>query len=308
MNPSPFSRRRFLGFAGMAAALGGASPRLRAAAAPAASVELQVLLDLEIHRVPTAKGTRMLTVDLWLPRRGTGKIPLVIYIHGGAWREGTQYRPPFRPRLFDHGIGIAAITYRFTHEAPFPAMLHDCKLAVRWLRAHAGTHGLDPARFALWGISAGGHLVSLMGLTDGDPTAEGDGPWREHTSRVRAVVNWCGPTDLVRTMTDPVPGAEMRTLVPQVIGGPIETHREVALAASPLHYARKHGMKRSPPMLIVHGAKDDIVPAYHATSFHEAMREAGADSELLLMPELGHALDHPTVAARTEAFLRRHLT
>jgi acetyl esterase/lipase len=300
------TRRRFL----QAAPLPVLLPPRSTADTPSSlqpRIELKVLLDIPFHRVPTRRGERVLTLDLWLPQNSGGPVPLVVYIHGGAWREGTQYRPPFRPRLFDEGIGIAAITYRFSHEAPFPAMLHDCRTAVRWLRAHAAVFNIDPQRFALWGISAGGHLASLMGVTQGLAALEGSDPWVDQSSAVVAVCNWCGPTDLPRAMIDPVPGAEMRTLVPQVIGGPIETHREVALAASPLHHVRTRGARGLPPFLIVQGARDDLVPDYHATSFHDALREAGADSELLFLPEVGHSLDHPEAARVTREFLAKHL-
>lgn len=301
-------RRHFLQAATTSVAALAAHARVEAQAeAPPRRIAVKVLLDLEIHRVPTRTGTRGLKLDLWLPQGTDGPVPLVIYVHGGAWREGTQYRPPLRPRLFDEGIGIAAITYRFSHEAPFPAMLHDCRTAVRWLRAHATHYGIDPARFALWGVSAGGHLASLLGVTEGLREWEGEDPWSGQSSAVRAVCNWCGPTDLPRAMVDPVPGTVLRELIPQVIGGPIDTHREVALAASPLHHVLTRGRVRYPPFLIVQGDLDDLVPAYHATSFQTALKAAGAESELQLLRGLGHSLDHPETERSTRAFFRRLL-
>jgi len=194
------------------------------------SLELQVHLDVPFATVPTASGARTLVADLWVPQ--TGKlVPLVVYVHGGGWREGTQYRPPFQPRLFDHGIATAAITYRFSQEKPFPAMLHDCKTAVRWLRANAGRYGVDPERFAARGISAGAHLASLMALTQEKPELEGDGPFPEQSSAVRAVASWCGPTNMVGVFEGRPPVEGMMGLVRDVIAGPFEEKRGVAEAA-----------------------------------------------------------------------------
>lgn len=298
------SRRRFNRILATATGLTVLGRRMGAAEPEALrpAVDLRVMLDLEIHRY----ANRTLKMDLWLPRRATRAAPLVVYVHGGGWREGTQYRPPFRPRLFDHGIGIAALTYRFAQEAPFPAMLHDCKLGVRWLRAHARELAIDPDRFSLWGISAGGHLTSLMGVTNGMPEWEGDGPWREFSSAVSAVCSWCGPTDLVRPLQERASGMNAAMLEP-VIGGPLESHRANAEAASALYHLRQRRPENLPSFLLVHGGRDELVPPYHSVAFHEALRARGAQADLLLMPELGHTLNHPDVAARTETFLRRHL-
>jgi acetyl esterase/lipase len=269
---------------------------------------LHVHADLPVHRVPTRTGERLLTVDLWLPALPPVPCPLVIYIHGGAWRHGTPWRPPVQPRLFADNIALAAITYRFTGEAPFPAMLHDCRLAVRWLRAHAERYQLDPARFGVWGISAGGHLAALLGTpTPADDTAAPPDPWREHSATVQAVCSWCGPTDLVGTFTDANPGREMRTLAAEVIGGPFATHEAVARAVSPLHRLDLTPPADLPPFLLVHGQADDVVPPWHATRFHAALRARAAVADLQLMPGLGHNLDHPATTARVREFFLRHL-
>jgi len=264
-------------------------------------LELRVHLDVPFTTVPTASGERTLVADLWIPQ--TGKpVPLVVYLHGGGWRGGNQYHPPCQPRLFDRGIGVAAMTYRFSQEKPFPAMLHDCKTGVRWLRANAGRYGLDPERFAAWGISAGAHLASLMALTQQKPEFEGDGPFAEQSSAVRAVVSWCGPTNMVGIFEGRPPVEGMMGLVRDVIGGPFEEKRAVAEAASPV----RHVGPGSVPHLIVHGRNDPVVLPYHATDLHEALQAAGAEVELLLV-DTGHNVECEPAAAATERFITKHL-
>jgi len=233
-------------------------------------------------------------MDLYLPEASGKHLPVLIYIHGGGWKQGTQYRPPFKPRLFDDGIAVAAITYRFSHEAPFPACLQDCKLMTRWLRAHAGTFGLDPDRFAAWGISAGGHLASLMGTTRHLPDYEGTCGWQEFDSSVLAVCTTCGPSDIRRTAIDPVPGEGMVTLCSDLIGGPLHDYPERAAAASPVTYVSADTV----PHLIIQGMEDPIVPAYHASDLHDLLLATGIPSHLLLLPGVGHdippdSLDRP---------------
>jgi acetyl esterase/lipase len=265
--------------------------------------EVRVLLDLPFHTAPTVQGTRTLVLDLWLPAQAVEPTPLIVYIHGGAWSQGTQYRPPFRPRFYDQGIAIAAITYRFCTEMPFPAMLFDCKTAVRWLRAHAEEYNFDPDRFGAWGISAGGHLAALLGVTNNLPEWEGDGPCQEFSSVVCAVCDWCGPTDLVRTLTDPAPGDGMVDLVSCVVGGPLAENLERARAASPTSYIGK----QNPPHLIVHGAQDPLVAPWHATVLYEAMQAAGVDVALHMLPDMGHDLDSPETERLVNDFFNRTL-
>ncbi|MCC5828607.1 MAG: alpha/beta hydrolase [Phycisphaeraceae bacterium] len=264
--------------------------------------EHRVLLEVPVARVPTANGQRELVADLYLPRSDR-PTPLVMYVHGGGWKQGTQYRPPFAPRLFDEGIAVAATTYRFSGEAPFPACLHDCKTMLRWLRAHASTYNFDAGRIVVWGISAGGHLVSLMGLTADQPQWEGDGPHHDQSTAVTAVVNWCGPTDFVRAATDPNPGVGIHPLVTALIGGPYEERMDVARAASPVY----HVHPQAPPHLLVFGRLDEQVPLWNGQSYHQKLTEAGVQSELVINDEAGHALGQELEVQATARFIRRHL-
>ncbi|MBN2000034.1 alpha/beta hydrolase, partial [candidate division KSB1 bacterium] len=137
---------------------------------------------------------KSLLLDLYIPA-AEGPLPLVIWIHGGAWRAGDKNVTPAVPLLTDHGFAVASISYRFSQHAIFPAQLHDCKAAVRWLRAHANKYHLDPLRFGVWGASAGGHLAAMLGTTGDEGTLEGKVGRKRGSSRVQAVCDWFGPTD-----------------------------------------------------------------------------------------------------------------
>ncbi len=148
-------------------------------------------------------GEHSLKLDVYTPsaKPGTDKpapLPVIIWIHGGGWESGTRSACP-AAQLVPHGYAAVSISYRFSQVAPYPAQIHDCKAAVRWVRAHAKEHNIDPARIGVWGASAGGHLVALLGTSGGDAELEGSiGGNVEHSSRVQAVCNWFGPTDLIK--------------------------------------------------------------------------------------------------------------
>src|SRR5204862_2061067 len=110
-------------------------------------------------------------LDLYLPEKAAGPLPLLIWVHGGGWQNGSKDGcPPLRGGYLERGYAVASIGYRLSQHAVFPAQIEDCKAAIRWLRAHAQEYGLDKARFGVWGSSAGGHLVALIG-TSGDVKA-----------------------------------------------------------------------------------------------------------------------------------------
>ena len=148
---------------------------------------------------------------------------------------------------------MASINYRLSQHAVFPAQIEDCKAAIRWLRANAAKYHLDPDHIGVWGASAGGHLVAMLGTTGGVKELEGKGGNLDQSSRVQCVVDWFGPTDLA-TMG----GSHDNPASPdrQLIGGPVQENKEKARKASPLTYVSKD----SAPFLIMHGDKDNMVP------------------------------------------------
>ena len=151
------------------------------------------------------------TLDVFFPEKTDKPLPLIVWIHGGAWRAGSKDRAPAMPLLAD-GFAVASVTYRFSQDAPFPAQIEDCKAAIRWLRAHAKELNFDPALVGVWGSSAGGHLVAMLG-TAGDVKAWDKGENLDQSSRVQAVCDWFGPADLL-TM-----GAQSPPVPPSSAGG-----------------------------------------------------------------------------------------
>ncbi|MEQ8847463.1 family 16 glycoside hydrolase [Botrimarina sp.] len=246
--------------------------------------------ELETHKDIdyVGAGVARQTLDLYLPknRDRTRPLPLVAYIHGGGWRHGSKDKANLVKRLAESGrYAAASIGYRLTDEAVWPAQIHDCKAAIRWLRANAKRHGYDPQRIGVWGISAGGHLVAMLGVSRGSEFVEGDlGPHTDASSEVACVVNWFGPSDL--TAMGPQ-GTELSGPdAPQslLVGGAVEENAALARTASPIHYASADDA----PMLIVHGTRDPLVPFEQSAELLHALQSAGAPIALLAVQGAGH--------------------
>ena len=232
---------------------------------------VRVLRDIVYARAPEQE----LKLDLYLPANRPEKpLPLIVWIHGGAWRAGSKDRNP-AARFVAGGYVSASIAYRLSQTAVFPAQIHDCKAAIRWLRAHAGKYGIDPRRVAVWGSSAGGHLVALLGTSGGVEELEGNLGHPEQSSRVQAVVDYFGPTTF--TAMDAA-GSTMVHDDPQspesmLIGGPIQERPDLVRRADPIAYVTAD----DPPFLIVHGDNDLTVPYNQSELLAEALAEGGVE-------------------------------
>jgi acetyl esterase/lipase len=262
----------------------------------------QVLRDLEYARV----GARSLRLDLYLPQRTAGaRLPVVVWIHGGGWRGGDKARTR-APEVLGEGYVVASIGYRLSHEATFPAQIHDCKAAIRWLRAHADRYGLDPERIGAWGSSAGGHLAALLGTSGDVPELEGTvGEHLDLSSRVQAVCDFFGPADFLAVLE---PGAWPSAGRPAsaeslLLGGPVAERVDLARLASPV----THVSADDPPFLIVHGDEDRIVPLDQSERLHRALTAAGVEGTLHVVKGGGHGFRDPTVDALVRQFFDRHL-
>ncbi len=239
-------------------------------------------------------------LDLYLPPVGDGPFPLVIWVHGGGWETGDKEltAAPFPLGLLDHGFALASVNYRLSGEATFPAPIHDVKAAVRWLRANAAQYRLDPNRFGAWGSSAGGHLVALLGTSTGAAALEGSELGNAGvSSRVQAVVDWFGPTDLSRLAEDAeaVGCSSLAIRIhtsPQspearMMGAPIDDRPDLAAVANPVTYVSAD----DPPYLIQHGAIDCIVPLPQSDDLEGALETAlGAGGvSFIVLPATGHS-------------------
>ncbi len=215
-------------------------------------------------------------LDIYLPERSSDEpLPLMVWIHGGAWMAGTQANPPVL-FLVEKGFAVASIQYRFSSHAVWPAQAHDCKAAVRFLRANAVKYNFDPERFAVGGDSAGGHLAAFIGTSGDVSEMEGDLGHQGVSSRVQAVVDMFGPTDLAQMGKHADPDSTFDYGAPNapeslLLGGPIKEKLELAKTANPLTYIDKN----DPPFLIMHGDNDRLVPLGQSLILANALMEAG---------------------------------
>jgi acetyl esterase/lipase len=206
----------------------------------------------------------------------------------------------------DRDYAGASINYRLTNEAIWPAQIHDCKAAIRALRAHAAENQIDPDKIAVFGISAGGHLVSLLGVTGGVKELEGElGPNLTQSSRVTCVLDFCGPSNFLTfagegtiiNVDDP------KTGLSKLIGGTVKNKPDVARSASPVTYITEDDA----PFLIIHGDKDNIVRYAQATEFDAALAKAQIPATLLTGTDGGHVFFSAPLIGHMRAFLDRHL-
>lgn len=208
-------------------------------------------------------------MDLYVPTTPR-PAPVVIWIFGGSWKIGSKgYHVNLRD-LPRYGIALAAIDYRLSGTATFPAQLEDCAAAAQWLRVHGASLGLDPARVGVAGESAGGHLAALLGTVEGTP-------------RVRAVCALYPPSNLV-TLGRRYANPDRPSDIEKLLGGPIEQRLALATAASPV----AHVSASSPPFLIYHGAADPLVPIAQSQELHRRLRGAHVESRLVVVPGRGH--------------------
>ena len=245
-------------------------------------------------------------LDLYVPADTGENLPLIIWVHGGAWRGGnkTHYRPM---EYLSAGYAGASINYRLSQHAVFPAQIEDVKAAVRWLRANAETYRLDPNRFAAWGSSAGGHLVAMLG-TAGDVAEFEVGENLEVSSKVQAVVDYFGPTDFLQMDAHRLPDGLVHDAPDspesKLVGGPIQEHRDRVTKANPITYVSKD----NPPFLIIHGDQDKLVPFHQSVLLKDALEKAGVPVTFYRVEGGGHGwFRDPKIPELTKAFLEQRL-
>ncbi len=302
--------KRALGFIALAAAAAiiiPASAQTRPAATSGPAHPIVVGPDgLAVYRnveYAKADGNISLRMDICVPAGGK-PLPLVVWIHGGAWVEGDKQQCGAIP-LVKRGYAVASINYRFSQQAIFPAQIHDCKGAIRFLRANAAAYNIDANHIGVWGASAGGHLAALLGTTAGNKEVEGSTGGNEGvSSAVQAVCDFFGPADFVTLSDSNLWIAEANNSpVTKLLGGPISRNRKLAALASPV----THASKNAGPFLILHGDKDTLVPLPQSQALHEALLKAGAKSTLKVIPGAGHGFAPAQIGDAVETFFNTHL-
>jgi acetyl esterase/lipase len=251
-----------------------------------------------------------LRYDHYRPRKVSGPVPAVIVVHGGAWMYGDPSQAAGNAMHFARrGIATISISYRLAPEHRFPAPLDDVRHGLRHVRAHAAELGIDPARLALIGLSAGAHLAMLAHLARGLPELEPQDlpPELADTSEdIRALIVHYGPFDLTRTR----PFADGFDPASELLG-PRRTDPAWVRLASPV----QHAARATAPVLLIHGTADTVVSHRESVRMHEALQQAGQPSELLLLDDAPHAFQtewrsdaNRRANTAMDAFLERHLT
>lgn len=238
--------------------------------------------DIEYARA----GRSSLKLDFYPAHNGASAAPLLIYIHGGAWRAGSKDKPPIVP-LTEQGFAVASVDYRLTTVAPFPANLNDIKAAIRFLRKNAGELNCDARRFAIVGSSAGGHLAALAGVTDENPELEGDRAVRGVvSSEVQAIVSFFGASNLQSILGQSTRhGLSVRVpALRLLLGGLPDEKPALAKQASPV----THVGAKSPALLLIHGDADPQMPIEQSRELHAAYERAKRPVEFVTLHGSAH--------------------
>lgn len=250
--------------------------------------------------IPYASLSPAQQLDVYLPDEAAGPFPVIVAIHGGAFMGCDKADLQVTPMLagLARGYAVVSINYRMSGEARFPALVHDAKAAVRWIRGHARDYGFDPGRIAAWGGSAGGYQASMLGVSAGiaelEDLALGNAG---QPCNVQAVVSWFGPTDFLK-MDEQLDASGL--LAPEgmrhnesnspeslLLGARITEIPERVRMANPETYVRPG----APPFFLQHGTHDPVVPVQQSTGFAAVLRQITGEGNcrLELLPGAMHA-------------------
>lgn len=250
----------------------------------------------------------MLSLDLYVPQ-GVTSPPLFVWIHGGSWQGGTRSEVPPLSAVLREGFALASISYRFSQVAPFPAQIHDCKGAVRWLRAHQQRFGYNAGFIAVAGSSAGGMLAALLSTSGGEAALEGEtGGNLDQSSRVQLGINYFGASDfLLRAKTQPGATEKPGSVVYRLLGGSVAENPALARLAS----AVEHIDNGDPPLMVFHGGLDKTVLPDQSKRLVNAYEESGLPVEFIFIPDGKHQHSPYFNKDNTErmiTFLKQHLS
>jgi acetyl esterase/lipase len=216
------------------------------------------------------------------------KRPLLLWLCGGAWL--TMDRSAHMPWLLgfaEQGYAVASAEYRMSNCAHFPSQLEDVKKAIRFLRAQAGTYGIDPEKIVVAGESAGGYLAVMAGVTGADKRFDA-GDHLEQSSEVAAVIDFYGPVDFAHFKETGAAPSDVPSPVDLLLGYSPWARPQQAAEASALTYLSQG----TPPVCILHGTEDDVVPISQSEILHEKLLAAGVRADFYALEGAGHATPH----------------
>jgi acetyl esterase/lipase len=263
---------------------------------PQGSSAPQIPEGVELFRdiIYAKAGDIPLMLDIYIPKGTKDPLPLIVWISGANW-SGNRFPYP-AVRAVSRGYVVACIGYRSIDSAAWPAQIYDCKAAVRFLKANAEKYYIDPKRVGAGGPSAGGHLAAMLGTSGDVKDLEGDLGNSEQSSRVQAVCDFFGWTDLnpdiLRDVAEKLVaskqiskiGDTLDNPIAKLLGGRISENREKAAQASPI----THVTKDDPPFLIMHGDMDTLVPLSQSERLEKALKDAGVEAKLVVVKGAGH--------------------
>jgi len=257
-------------------------------------------------------GGKPLLMDIFIPKqRIHTPTPAVLWIHGGGWERGDKNGNSGAVMLANEGFVTASLFYRLSGDWPFPADIEDCKCAIRYLRANASKYGLDPDRIGVAGASAGGHLAELVATAGKDAGLEGSGGWSNASSAVQAVSAYAGASDFTVGATQ----FQNHTgkVIIKLFRGTEKEKPDLYRQASPMFYVSKD----SPPLLLVQGEEDELVPFDQSVRMAEAYKKVGLPVEFLAVKHASHDFEQvgkdpiaPTVdeiRKKTIEFFKKYL-
>ena len=274
----------------------------KAQVAPALPENVAVERDVEYAKA----GDISLQLDLYRPKEHSAKArPVVVWIHGGGWQGGNKSSGArlVAPLVATGDYVGASVGYRLTDVASWPAQINDCKAAIRYLRANADRLGIDPNKIGVWGGSAGGHLVALLGTSGEVAELEGNLGTTGVSSRVTCVVDYFGPADFLSYGLDSPRLNEPGNPVYKLLGGPPKDRGELAKQASPVTFVSKD----DPPFLIMHGTKDPTVNINQSERLYALQKQNGASTLLVKVINGGHGFASPEISARVKSFFDKNL-
>ena len=244
-------------------------------------IKLLAKEDIELYKdiVFTVVNGHELKLDIAVPKYLKSPVPAIVDIPGGAWRK-VEKRAEDAMFYAKHGFIGISITHRTSDIAVFPAAVHDCKTAIRWVRANAKKYNINPDKIGVTGVSSGGHLATLLGTSGGDEYLEGRGDYLKYSSRVQAVVDHFGPTDFLQRQAYSNEGSPPALF----LGGPLLKNKDKARLANPITYLDEN----DPPIMIGHGELDGMVKIAQSEILFEALNNAKVPTKFIRVENADH--------------------